>query len=144
MHQGTLPIHVTSSDTAQLKSLIRQMSGILKWKHFSVNIADQDANEYFFFVFFECRNFTFPSRFSCGNWACQDPFFHHAKFLLYIKSESHQPDSFCHRLSNQLIIRYFKSPIEISRGFLFSIISYLKYNSIYRRVTIILALTFFN
>ena len=53
------------------------------------------------------------SRFSCGNWACQDPFFHHAKFLLYIKSESHQPDSFCHRQNNQLIIRYFKSPIEI-------------------------------
>ena len=138
MHQGTLPIHVTSSDTAQLKSLIRQMSGILKWKHFSVNIADQDANEYFFSFSLNVEILR-SSRFSCGNWACQDPFFHHAKFLLYIKSESHQPDSFCHRQNNQLIIRYFKIPIEISRGFLFSKISCIKYNGISSRVTIILA-----
>ena len=59
------------------------------------------------------------SRFSCGNWACQDPFFHHAKFLLYIKSESHQPDSFCHRQHINLLLDISKVQSKYQGDFCF-------------------------
>ena len=140
MHQGTLPIHVTSSDTAQLKSLIRQMSGILKWKHFSVNIADQDANEYFFSFSLNVEILRSPADFRAviGHVKIHFSIMQNSCYTLRVNQINLIVFVIAKTINLLLDISKFQSKY-VSRGFLFSKISCIKYNGISSRVTIILA-----
>ena len=141
MHQGTLPIHVTSSDTAQLKSLIRQMSGILKWKHFSVNIADQAHNEYFFSFSLNVEILRSPAdfravighvkiHFSIMQNSCYTLRVNHINLIVFVIANIS---------TYYQIFQKSNRNTYVSRGFLFKKISCIKYNGISSRVTIILA-----
>ena len=140
MHQGTLPIHVTSSDTAQLKSLIRQMSGILKWKHFSVNIADQAHNEYFFSFSLNVEILRSPADFRAviGHVKIHFSIMQNSCYTLRVNQINLIVFVIAKTINLLLDISKFQSKY-VSRGFLFSKISCIKYNGISSRVTIILA-----